>query len=216
MRGMSKCEKCDKEFEWYRPKTRSIPRFCSHKCRLESGGTGFRPGGQIRICELSIEEKFERLKKSFEKHVIRQEGCWGWKGPVAKGGYPVMSCRREIGSDRGHKASWLIYKGEIPEGLHVCHKCDNPICTNPEHLWIGSHRQNNDDKMQKGRHKWAKPPVMEGTKNPSAKLNEENVKEIKKMLKDGYGPTFIGKKFDVSKTTILRIKTGTHWKHVEE
>lgn len=214
MKGQSNCEVCNAVFIWYRGNNRSFPRFCSHKCRLKVG-TGFRPGGQVRISEMTTEQKLERLKKSFEKHVIRKEGCWDWKGPITKNGYPVMSCRPEIGTDRGHRASWLIYKGEISEGLHVCHHCDNRKCTNPDHLWLGTHKQNNDDKMKKGRHVWTPPPIKFGSKNASSKLNEENVKEIKKMITAGYSNGFIAKKFGVTRSTILRIKTGQNWKHVE-
>ena len=214
MNGISTCEVCKKEFGWYRSPKRKIPTFCGHECRLKIG-TGFRPGGQIRISELNEEQKFERLKKSFEKHVIRQEGCWSWKGPIAKGGYPVMSCRREIGSDRGHKASWIIHKGSIPKGMHICHSCDNPICTNPDHLWIGTYKQNNDDKIAKGRGKCGPLPIMKGSANPSAKLNEDKVKEIKLLIIKGSSSYSIAKDYNVSKKTIAQIKNGNNWKHVE-
>lgn len=213
MKGQSNCEVCGIVFEWYRGPERNIPRFCSHKCRLKIG-TGFRPGGQIRISELSKEQKFEKLKKSFEKHVLRQEGCWSWKGPITKSGYPVMSCRPEIGSDRGHKASWLIHKGEIPQYMCVCHSCDNPICTNPDHLWLGTHQENNDDKMNKGRNRWAPPPVKKGEENASSKLKEEQVREIKAFLKSGRSSYSLGKQFGVAKITIQRINRGETWAHV--
>ena len=208
------CVVCGIKFPFYKNKGRPTPRFCSHQCRLKVG-TGFRPGGQIRISELTENEKFERLKKSFEKHVIRQNGCWGWKGSIARGGYPVMSCRPEIGPDRGHRASWVIHNGKIPEGLFVCHHCDNPICTNPEHLWLGTQKENNDDKIAKCRENNIPPPHKKGIENGASKLTEEQVIEIKKLLKEGKSTYFIGPFFGVSKTTILRIKKGTHWKHVE-
>lgn len=213
MKGQSNCEVCNVIFEWYRGQGRNAPRFCSHECRLKVG-TGFRPGGQIRISELTDEEKLERLKKSFEKHVIRQEGCWSWKGPIAKFGYAVMSCRKEIGPCRGHKASWIIHKGPIPEGMHVCHKCDNPICTNPDHLWIGTYKQNNDDKIAKGRANFVNPPVKKGSDNGSSKLNEDQVKEIKVLISQGHSCYGISKKYDVSNTTIKRIRNGENWSHV--
>lgn len=205
------CETCGEKFPFYKNKGRPIPRFCSHKCR---GHTGFRPGGQLFISEMTEEQKFDRLKKSFEKHVIRKEGCWDWKGSIAKGGYPVMSCRREIGSDRGHRASWIIHKGKIPKGLFVCHSCDNPICTNPEHLWLGTHKENNDDKIKKGRSANNPFPIKKGSSNGSAKLNEEKVKEIKKLINIGRSCYSLGKEFSVSKQTILRIKNSKNWKHV--
>ncbi len=205
------CVTCAKSFPFYQSKGRPVPRFCSHDCR---GHTGFRPGGQLFISEMTEEQKFERLKKSFEKHVIRKEGCWGWNGSIARGGYPVMSCRPSIGPDRGHRASWVIHKGKIPEGLFVCHHCDNPICTNPDHLWLGTQKQNNDDKISKCRQSKIPPPHKRGKENGASKLSDEQVIEIKKLLKEGKSTYLIGPIFGVSKTTILRIKKGTHWKHV--
>lgn len=205
------CETCGKKFAFYQSKGRPVPKFCSHTCR---GHTGFRPGGSLFINEMTEEQKLERLKKSFEKHVIRQEGCWGWKGPIAKGGYPVMSCRPSIGPDRGHRASWVIHKGEIPKGLFVCHSCDNPICTNPEHLWVGTSKQNNDDKIAKCRQANTIPPHKHGSENGSAKLDEEKVREIKQEIRSGKSCNSLAPIFGVSKQTILRIKNGVNWAHV--
>ena len=205
------CVTCGKKFPFYQMKGRPVPRFCSHACR---GHTGFRPGAQIRISELTDEERFDRLKKSFEKHVIRQEGCWGWKGPIAKNGYPVMSCRRTIGPDRGHKASWIIHHGLVPKGKHVCHRCDNPICTNPDHLWVGTPKENNDDKIAKGRDNWVRPPHKVGAANGASKLTEDKVKEIKILLEKGLASRDIGARYDISKTHVLRIKKGQNWSHI--
>lgn len=207
------CSTCGVTFPFYKNKGRPIPKFCSHKCR---GHTGFKPGGEFRISEATEEEKMKRLKKSFEKNVIRQEGCWGWNGSKSRGGYGVMTCKRAIGSDRAHRASWIIHKGKIPDGMHVCHTCDNPICTNPGHLWLGTHRQNNDDKIAKGREAKTIPPRKIGVENSGAKLSDEQVKEIKFLLEKGLTSRDIGKQYGVSKTTILRIKNKTHWKHIGE
>lgn len=206
------CEKCGVNFPFYKMKNRPLPRFCSHKCR---GHTGFRPGAALLICEMTDEQKFDRLKKSFEKHVIRQEGCWSWNGPITKGGYPVMSCRPEIGPTQGHRASWVIHGGKLEKSKHICHACDNPICTNPEHLWLGTHKENNDDKIAKGRANWVQPPTKKGSENGSSKLNEDQVKEIKILISQGHACYRIGKKFNVSATTIKRIRNGSNWKHVE-
>jgi hypothetical protein len=210
--GTKNCQKCGNKFSWQRAKDRVEPKFCSLKCR---GHTGFRPGGQLYISEMTEEQKLERLKISFEKHVIRKEGCWSWAGPIAHGGYPVMSCDKNLGSDRGHRASWIIHKSAIPKGLYVCHKCDNPICTNPNHLWLGTAKENNDDKIAKCRQANTVPPHKRGEENGSAKLNEIQVKEIRILLEKGLTSRAIGMQYGVSKTTILRIKNGKNWKHIE-
>lgn len=206
------CITCKKKFPFYQNKGRPIPKFCSHTCR---GHTGFKPGGELRLANLTEEEKFDRYKKSFEKNVIIKKGCWDWSGPIAKGGYPVMTCSKALGPDRSHRASWIIHKGPIPNGKCVCHYCDNPICTNPEHLWIGTHKENNDDKIRKGRQSKLSPPHKPGSKNGSSKLNEYQVIEIKKLISSGLSCYSIGPYFNVSKQTILRIKNGKNWKHVE-
>lgn len=207
------CETCGVKFSFYQMKGRPIPRFCSYRCR---GHTGFKPGGEVRLANLSEEEKFDRYKASFDKNVIRKEGCWDWKGAVAKGGYPVMSCKKILGPDRGHRASWIIHKGPIPEGKCVCHHCDNPICTNPEHLWIGTSKENNDDKVKKCRQSMLPPPHKVGSENGASKLKEEQIKEIRLLLEKCETSREIGRQYGVSKTTILRIKNGTHWKHVKD
>ncbi len=209
MHGESICEICSVLYRWRRGKNqKSKPRFCSNKCRRESGHIGFRPGGQIRIDELSSEEKFEKLKKSFEKGVIRKEVCWAWLGSIDGDGYPVMGCGRRYGAERGHRASWLIHKGEIPKGMFVCHRCDNKECTNPEHLFLGTPADNTKDMIQKNR-------KCIGSNVPTAKLDEEKVKIIKGLLKLKMSYPKIAKMFNVGINSIVRIKNGETWKHVE-
>lgn len=203
--GTNNCLKCGKEFSWIRSRKQVAPKFCSLECR---GHTGFVPGGAIRISELTEQEKFERLKKSFEKHVIRNEdGCWGWKGSLSRG-YGVMSCGPRIGPDRSHRASWVIYKGPIPKGMLVCHKCDHPECTNPEHLFLGTPSENTKDMINKNR-------KVVGSKVPTAKLDEEKVKEIRILLSLGKSYPKIARMFGVASGTIARIKNGETWSHVK-
>lgn len=221
MKGKTRCRHCRKTFEWVRygkrlEESQNLPRFCSHKCRLADGGTGAIKIPRFKLSSLSKEEKLERLKANFEERVIRQDNCWGWKGPIDQGGYPVMGCRRECGSDRGHRASWIIHKGLIPKGMQICHACDNPTCTNPKHLWIGTLKQNNDDKIAKGRQAHNIPPHKPGSQNGASKLKEDQVLEIKKLIQSGRSCNSISKDFGVSKQTILRIKNGVNWKHITE
>jgi hypothetical protein len=209
MQGISKCEKCGIEFKWSRSRNqKSKPRFCSRECRHSFAHIGFRPGGKYRIDEMTTEEKFERLKKSYEKNVIRKFGCWGWEGTQDKGGYGIMSSDRRHGPDRAHRASWVIHKGEIPKGLLVCHKCDRPECTNPDHLFLGTPSENTKDMIHKNR-------KCIGSNVPTAKLNEENVKLIKVLLKQKISYPKIAEMFNVGINCIVRIKRGETWKHIE-
>lgn len=209
MKGETKCEICNKLFIWTRSKNqKSKPRFCSWKCRKEFGHIGFKPGGNYRIDKTTPDEKLKKLKDAFEKKVIKKEGCWDWVGPFDEGNYPIMSCDRRYGPDRGHRASWIIYKGPIPKGMLVCHQCDNPRCTNPQHLWIGTHKENAKDMIEKKR-------KANGEKTNNSKLKTEDVIEIKKLIKLGFSYPKISKMYEVAYGTIARIKRGETWKHVE-
>ena len=97
------------------------------------------------------------LDRFLNKIVInKQTGCWVWTANTLKtrGGYGVIYY---MGKNwRAHRVSWLLFKGEHPGELMVCHRCDNPPCVNPEHLFLGSQSDNERDKVAKKRHAWVK------------------------------------------------------------
>lgn len=86
------------------------------------------------------------------------DGCWIWYGPTYPNGYGYLHANRPLRTTIGaHRVSWIIHFGPIPDELHVLHKCDNPPCVNPEHLFIGTPQDNVDDMIQKGRNYTFKP-----------------------------------------------------------
>lgn len=87
------------------------------------------------------------MVEEFEKRIERipESGCWIWLGGLQPSGYGIF--RRT----RAHRLAWELYKGEIPDGKSVCHRCDIPSCVNPEHLFIGTQQENMVDAFKKGR-----------------------------------------------------------------
>jgi len=150
------------------------------------------------------------LKTALEKKVIKKEGCWEWKGFLDKDGYGRVSSSytKKLGAQTSHRASWLIHKGEIPKGKIVRHICDNRSCTNPDHLKLGTLKENSQDMVRKKRQAF-------GTKNGNAKLTEIEVIVIKQMLEKGKSQALIAELFDVNKNAISNIKRNITWKHVK-
>lgn len=142
-------------------------------------------------------EKFEnRITKS-------SDGCWIWNGPSGKNGYGQYRWKGK--NSLPHRVSFLIFKGNIKKNRCVCHSCDNRMCVNPKHLWLGSYKQNMQDAKTKGR-------IRKGSKIPWAILNEKIVREIRKIK----GKTFaeLGRKYGVSYRAISMAIKGETWSHV--
>jgi hypothetical protein len=93
-----------------------------------------------------LKELLERFNK---KYTVDQNGCWQWTAAKDKNGYGRIGFNGINCS--AHRISYEIYVGKILSGMSVCHKCDNPGCVNPKHLWLGSHKENMNDRDKKGR-----------------------------------------------------------------
>ena len=139
----------------------------------------------------------------------KDDGCWNVK-PTARGGYGKIGIFGR--TSLYHRVSFELHKGPIPDGMMVCHKCDNPSCVNPDHLFLGTAQDNMDDKIKKGRHKGAKTGIL----NHLAKLVDWQVSEIRAHIQDGKLKQHeIASLYGVSQTTINNIKTGKRWGHVK-
>jgi len=155
----------------------------------------------------------ENVKKRFFKKVKMpkdKEKCWIWKGSVGGcryGGF-YFNGKPEL----SHRMSWIIHYGPIPDGLYVCHKCDNTKCVNPKHLFIGTQADNNKDARLKGRAVLNKGP--NGSKHYLAKLDESKVCKIWELIKQGFTQREIAKRYDVCFQVINNIWKRKTWCHV--
>jgi len=132
--------------------------------------------------------------------VIDQEtGCHNWNKCVTIDGYGQIKINGK--SERVHRVYYELHKGKIPEGMYVCHRCDNPKCCNPEHLFLGTHQDNMDDMMAKGRRG-----------NCGAILTIETVKEIRKKYVETTTYKELAIEYGVSYNTICKIITNRNWK----
>lgn len=146
------------------------------------------------------------IKERFLNKVNKTETCWNWTGAGFSNGYGQF---REKFNPTGlaHRASWKIFKGEIPDGLCVLHHCDNRLCVNPDHLFLGTKHDNSQDMISKGRHLF-------GQRQWASKLTPENVHEIRSLFKDGVSQKELSKKFGVAWSTISKITRAKRWKHL--
>lgn len=110
---------------------------------------------------------------------------------------------------RVHRAIWEYHFGVIPNGQNVCHRCDNPVCVNPEHLFLGTQANNVHDMWSKGR-----GDLPKGEKNAAAKIKEIDIPIIRFRIKNGDACYAIARDYSVTGEAILAIKHGRAWKHV--
>lgn len=150
------------------------------------------------------------LLERFESKYIPEpmSGCWIWIGATFQKGYGVIHSERK--HKQTHRVSWELYKGKIPEGLCVCHRCDNKGCVNPDHLFLGTNDDNVADKVSKGRQHRPK-----GTLHGLAKLKEEDIPVIFSLSNSGRKISELAEMFNVSRTLIYKVLKKEAWVHVQ-
>lgn len=139
------------------------------------------------------------------------DDCWGWTARLTPDGYGQF---REGGKGsrnvRAHRFAYELMIAPIPPGLLVCHTCDNPICCNPAHLFIGTHADNSMDMVRKGR-----AASLPGELSPHTDLTEAQVREIRAMYATGeFTQKEIGRRFGISGSGVGMIVRRQNWRHV--
>lgn len=148
----------------------------------------------------------ERLER-FRIRPADTAACWEWTGARNKKGYGHLGSNGKIRS--AHRVAWELAHGPIPAGLHVLHRCDNPPCTNPAHLFLGTHAENMADKVAKGRQ--SRP---QGEAHGMAVLTNETAAEIWGRLALGERGVDLAREFGVSPDAISHIRHGRKWAHL--
>jgi hypothetical protein len=147
------------------------------------------------------------LKRLYSKVIIDSKTkCHIWTGNTNAGYGQTSFLGKKIGT---HRLSYILQKGNIPQGMIICHVCDNPSCVNPAHLFLGTAKTNAEDKVAKNRqikNTWSK-----GENHPCAKLNESNIIEIRNS---NFNNLELSQKFNVTKSTISKIKNFRIWRNI--
>ena len=142
--------------------------------------------------------------------------CWPWTASVDSRGYGHI--RKQGKTARSHRVSWELRNGPIPSGEHygttcVLHKCDNPLCVNPNHLFLGSVLDNNKDRTKKGRGNKGQSFNV-GSNSGRAKLEDHNIIEIRRMAACGNSKKWLANLYKVSYGQICQISNGQSWGHI--
>jgi len=153
----------------------------------------------------------------FNKYIDKTETCWLWTSGRCATGYGNFWYKNHTWF--AHRVAYLLHYGVNPDQSLVCHTCDNPSCCNPDHLFLGTHLDNNRDRSIKGHsykgqsHHFA---IMDknGEKNGRAKLTAEQVLEIRTLREQGEKWLRLAKRFGVNRRTIKNIVARKLWKHI--
>lgn len=150
----------------------------------------------------------ERLKNYIDK----SGDCWLWTSHTNEKGYGLLSVGRGK-QVRVHRYMYELYKGQIPDGLHVLHKCDVRRCCNPDHLFLGTQKDNMEDASKKGRIGYKS---FNGESHHNSKLKKEDVIEMRKLWESGsFFQSELAKRFNVTQQVVSKVVNFKAWKKLD-
>lgn len=172
---------------------------------------------------MTIEFRAKTIRLFSRKYKVNAKtGCHEWHAGLTKCGYGQFRVDGKV--MKAHRVSWMLFCGEIPGGMFVCHRCDNPRCVNPDHLFVGSQSDNMADMKVKGRGfvqsgvTWqhARPDdVLRGEDAPSVKISKSAVESIFAENDGSWGiRSRLGRKYGISPQHVGRILDGKAWAHL--
>lgn len=180
------CQHCGIRIKSY-PST--LRRFCSRPCE--------------RAYKRSPAYIWIRFNAFVQK--ATPDGCWLWTGARQQANYGVFSFSSTAKTVYAHRVAWIMTNGPIPDGLNVLHRCDNPSCVNPAHLFLGTAQDNQDDAIVKGRREY-------GEAHGRAIVTEDDVRMI--LSRNTESREILAREFGVSKGTISDIRGRRSWRHI--
>ena len=158
------------------------------------------------------------IHERFWSAVQKTDGCWLYTGHRDPHGYGILSFGSKPHRNlRAHRFSWELHQGPIPEGICVLHRCDNPSCVNPSHLFLGTQLENIADMLAKKRALFQKQPEKmrhPGSQHGNAKLTESTVLEIRNLRQAGVRQWEIAKQFGITRGNVGHIVRREAWAHV--
>ena len=171
---------------------RSETTFCTRRCRAQ----------------FQARERMNQTAEQFWSRVAIGEpnACWEWTGYRSPAGYGQTAWKGKVWL--AHRVALSLVDNDWGNKLPVCHSCDLPPCCNPTHLWRGTHRQNQHDKLAKGR---ARYNPLRGEQSPHAKLTKTDIVVIRSSRNSG---TELAKAYGVAETTISSIRNSRSWSHI--
>jgi hypothetical protein len=186
------------------------------QCESKAVGWGYCQKHYRRYMKYGSPESTKYTQEPLEARFWRfvdkksEDECWPWIGNKQQNGYGRFSVGTKIqGSEGAHRTSWKLHnKQDIPHKMHVMHKCDNPICVNPNHLSLGTAKDNTQDMIAKGRKRTVSP---KGDLNGKALLDEEKVRYIRESK---LNHAALGRELGVSPNCIRGVRIGRTWSHI--
>ena len=226
MKVQRKCDNCSIEFTTTKVQIdMGRGRFCSYKCYHASqrnakmfecfrcGKSTSRRPSEINTRVYCSKTCYHTAKSEqdprelFLRKIEKRGECWEWTAARYKDGYGMFSPAGRT-STRAHRYSWEIHSGPIPPSTLVCHSCDNRLCVNPAHLFLGSVKDNVQDKVQKGRQ-------LKGMSHHKAKLTEATVRDMRtRYIPRVVSIASLAAEYGVSQHTAQAAISRKTWKHV--
>jgi hypothetical protein len=150
----------------------------------------------------------------FWRKVHKTPGCWEWTGKLSHGYGRIGGPNQTY--FYAHRISWELHNGPIPEGLYICHICDNPCCVRPDHLFLGTAKDNGVDMASKQRAAFQQHPDSspKGEAHGMVKLTDALVREIRDLCAQGIRPPELAQRFGVDVSNIRLIVRRKTWKHI--